>query len=315
MGYRSENEIETRGSPSTPPGAKKVVSTVRTATAITLLLLTGPASPALGQVLRGRLLDLDTDEPIARGVLTLMREDGVRVQVVTTDSDGRYRLVAPEPGSYLLEARRLGYRPWLDGPIELAAGDEWETEYHLQALPIQLDPVEVTAEAEQREAFLHHVGFYERQKADFGHFVTRDDIEHRAPTRMTDLLNGIPGVRLVPSASGLSRASIAFRGSRLSQGGLCHPRVFVDDIIVIRGDARARGTDVQGFPESATEMNRDPAERPEIALDDVVQPEDVEAIEVYRRGVEVPVRFGGTSTQTQCGVIVIWTRSGRPRPQ
>jgi hypothetical protein len=288
---------------------------MKTAMTLALVLLTGFVPPAVGQVLRGRLLDLDTNEPIPRGVLTLIRDDGERVRVVTTDDDGRYRLTAPGPGSYLIEARRLGYGMWLDGPVELEAGDEWETEYHLQALPIQLAPVEVTAEAELRETFLQHVGFYERQKADFGHFVTREDIEHRAPARMTDLLSAVPGVRLVPSASGLSRASIGFRGSRLSQGGVCHPRVFVDNLVVIRGDARPRGLDVQGFRETATEANRDPAERPEIALDDVVQPDDVEAIEVYRRGVEVPARFGGTSTQTQCGVIVIWTRSGRPRRQ
>jgi hypothetical protein len=278
-------------------------------------MLLAAYSPASGQVLRGRLLDLDTNEPIPRGVLTLIRDDGERVRVVTTDHDGRYRLTAPGAGSYLVEAKRLGYRTWLDGPIELAVGDEWETEYHLKAVPVRLDPLEVTAEAELREAFLQHVGFYERQKADFGHFVTREDIERRAPARMTDLLNAVPGVRLIPSASGLSRASIAFRGSRLSQGGVCHPRVFVDDLVVIRGDARPRGIDVQGFRETATEVAGDATDRPEIALDDVVQPDDVEAIEVYRRGLEVPVRFGGTSTQTQCGVIVIWTRSGRPRRQ
>ncbi len=37
------------------------------------------------------------------------------------------------------------------------------------------------------------------------------------------------------------------------------------------------------------------------------------AIEVYRSATEVPVQFGGTSVETLCGVIVIWTRTGSAR--
>ncbi len=229
---------------------------------------------------------------------------------VVSGENGEYRLEAPRPGRYFVEAHSFGYRRWVDGPIDLRAGDDWETEYHLAAIPFELDPVEVTVPAPAYEPFLQRVGFFERQKADFGHFITRDEIERRAPARMTDLLSSVPGVRLVPSSSGLTRSSLSFRGSRLSMGGACHPRVFVDGLIVILGDARVRGTDIYGFPEQPTEVEADPAERPEIALDDVVIPEDVAAVEVYRRGAEVPARFGGTSTSTQCGVIAIWTRRG-----
>lgn len=275
-----------------------------------ILLSAGLTHPLEGQVVRGRLLDLYSNLPIAGGVLSLLPEQGRGVLSVVTGEDGAYRLEAPGPGQYFIEARCFGYRTWVDGPIDLAVGDDWETEFHLAAIPFELDPVEVTVPATPYEAFLDRVGFFERQKADFGHFITRDEIERRAPARMTDLLSSIPGVRLVPSASGLSRSSLSFRGSALSMGGTCHPRVFVDGLIVILGDARVRGTDVYGFPEQPTEVEADPAGRPEIALDDIVIPGDVEAVEVYRRGSEVPVHFGGTSTSTQCGVIAIWTRRG-----
>ncbi len=277
-----------------------------------VLVVVGMSRAAEGQVVSGRLLDVETNEPIAGGVLTLVPEDGRRVVSVVTGEDGSYRLEAPGPGRYFVEARRLGYRAWIDGPIELGPGDDWESEYHLVALPVQLDPVEVTVPATVYEALLERVGFYERQKTDFGHFITRDEIERRAPRRVTDLLSAVPGVRLIPSSGGLSRSSVGLRGSILSQGGPCHPRVFVDGLLVILGDARVRGTDVYGFPEQETEANAaaDPAERSEIALDDFVEPNDVEAVEVYRRASEVPVQFGGMSTATQCGVIVIWTRRG-----
>jgi hypothetical protein len=285
---------------------------LRTLTAITTLLLAGWSEPAGGQVLRGRLLDLDTDEPIAGGIVTLLSSEGEPVRNVVTGEDGMYELVAPQPGRYFVEARRIGYRSWMDGPVDLEPGDLWDSAFHLQAIPVRLDPVEISAPATREEAYLQRVGFYERQKADFGHFIGREQIEQRAPARLTDLLNSVPGVRLVPGAGGFDRAGISFQGSVLSQGGPCHPRVYIDGLIVIRGDARARGLDVQGLPEMATEAfgGGDPSIRPEIALDDVVMPEDVQAVEVYRRGSEVPARFGGMSTQTQCGAIVIWTRRG-----
>jgi len=276
-----------------------------------LVLLTGLPSQADAQVLRGRLLDVDTDDPVVGGVVTLIDSLGNRVRTVVTGDDGAYLFSAIRPGQYLVEARRVGYRVWVDGPIVLDAGEEWESAFHLQAIPVPLDPVEVTAPATVYEAYLQRVGFYERQMSDFGHFITRDDIEIRAPERMTDLLHYIPGVQALPSGSGLGRAGIGFRGSRLSQGGACHPRVYIDGIVVIRGDARARGLDVQGFPDFAVEVRRtDPSMRGEIALDDFLVPEDVQGVEVYRRASEVPARFGGMSTETQCGVIAIWTRRG-----
>ncbi len=275
-----------------------------------ILLIAGLTHPVEGQVVRGRLLDLTSNEPIAGGTLTLVPVQGSGVVSVVSGEDGAFRLEAPGPGRYFVEARSFGYRPWVDGPIDLRAGDDWEAEYHLPAMPFELEPVEVTVPATAYNAFLDRVGFLERQKADFGHFITRDEIERRAPARLTDLLSDIPGVRVVPSSSGLSRSGLSFRGSVLSMGGACHPRVFVDGLIVILGDARVRGTDIYGFPEQPTDAEADPSNRPEIALDDFVIPEDVEAVEVYRRASQVPVRFGGTSTATQCGVIAIWTRRG-----
>jgi len=278
---------------------------------IAVALFGASLAPAWAQAVRGHLRDVRTNQPIADGIVSLVACGGERVASVVTGADGSYRITAPAAGCFLVEARRIGYQTRTDGPLELGAGGDLDTEFHLLALAVPLAPLEVAGAPPQLDAFLARVGFYERQHSDFGHFITREQIEARAAKRITDLLAGLPGVRLVPGASGLSRAGIELRGSLLSHGGSCHPRVFVDGIMVIRGDARSRGLDVFGLPEQATEAAVPGVERPEIALDDVVQPEDVQAIEVYRSAAEVPVRFGGTSTSTQCGVIVIWTRRGR----
>src|SRR5439155_6060712 len=117
----------------------------------------------------------------------------------------------------------IGYQARRDGPLELGVGDEMDTELHLLPLAVPLAPLEVAGAPPQPDAFLARVGFYERQRSDFGHFITREQIEARAARRVTDLLSGLPGVRLVPGASGLGRTGIALRGSLLSHGGSCHP--------------------------------------------------------------------------------------------
>jgi hypothetical protein len=50
-----------------------------------------------------------------------------------------------------------------------------------------------------------------------------------------------------------------------------------------------------------------------LSLDDIGHPSTIAAVEVYRSASQVPVQFGGTSVETLCGVIVIWTRTGRLR--
>jgi hypothetical protein len=50
-----------------------------------------------------------------------------------------------------------------------------------------------------------------------------------------------------------------------------------------------------------------------LSLDDIGHPSTIAAIEVYRSASQVPAQFGGTSVETLCGVIVVWTHTGRMR--
>jgi hypothetical protein len=273
-----------------------------------------PAAPAQAQEVRGRLLDLETGLPIGGGIVSLIAaQGGATVATVETSPDGAYRLKAPKPGRYHLEVRRIGYQGWMDGPIMLAEGQTQQTEFRLPPIALQLDPLEVTAPVNRMRNVLHRVGFYERQRSSFGHFVTPEDIEARRAQRTSDILATIPGVRL---SQGIGKSRIRLRGSLLSFGGDCHPRVYVDGLIVIRGDSRPRGEDLMGLPEQdrSTEIEQFGGSRDEIALDDVVVPTDIEAIEVYRSAAQVPAEFGGGSRVTQCGVIVIWTHPGSAQP-
>jgi len=284
-----------------------------TRTIVAAGLVLACAQPVWAQRVHGQLLDLETKRPLDGGLVTLRTARGERVGSVAATTQGFFEIIAPSSGFYYLEVNRLGYGLLRDGPFQLEADGDREVLYSLQRQAFQLAPIEVNAEAPKaRSTYLEQVGFYERQKADFGHYITRDEIERRQAHRFTDLLRVIPGVRILPSGNGGSGSSIQLRGSMLSLGGVCHPQVIVDGLVVLRGTARPWRPANSGPEDRATEQALpalDP-DREQVSIDDVVMPDDVEAIEVFRSGVQVPVRFGGTSTSTQCGVIVIWTRRG-----
>jgi hypothetical protein len=268
------------------------------------------APAATAQHLRGRLLDLDTNRPIATGFLTLLTAERRPVAAVVTDADGNWRLDVPGAGTYYIAAERLGYEAWIAGPVELGANEQWNSVFHLRPLPLQLEPIEVQVAAVQR--YLESNGFFARQQSNFGHFVTPEAIARRQAASVSDLLTGIPGVQRVAATGGSAGpAQIVLRGSSLSQGGMCRPRVFVDGLMYSRGDAQP----VKPRETDATERARDVVQRIDqaMSIDDIGHPSTIAAIEVYRSASQVPVQFGGTSIETLCGVIVIWTRTGRMR--
>jgi hypothetical protein len=266
---------------------------------------------ATAQHLSGRLLDLETNRPIAAGFLTLLTPEQSPIKAVLTDADGNWRLDVPRAGVYYIAAERIGYERWVAGPIELGGKDDWNSVFHLRPLPIQLEPIEVQVAAVRR--YLEYNGFFERQRSSFGHFVTPEAIAQRQASRVTDLLTRIPGVQRVALPGGSAGpGQILLRGSSLSQGTYCRPRVFVDGLMYSRGDARP----VRVRDSDATEQAQDDiAQRMDqaLSLDDIGHPSVIAAIEVYRSGSQTPVQFGGSSVETLCGVIVVWTRSGRMR--
>lgn len=274
------------------------------------LVLPAATQSADAQQLRGRLLDLDTEHPVAAGLLTLLAADSSVVTTAVSNAEGEWQLDVPQAGVYYVAAERLGYESWAAGPVELGAEDIVSSVFHLRPLPVALDPIEVRAAAVRRH--LEYNGFFDRQRGNFGHFVTPEAIERRQAARLTDLLRTIPGVQLVASAGGsVGPTQIQLRGSNLSQSGLCRPRVFVDGLIYNLGDSRPvrrRGDDAT--EESVEEEMRRTSD---LSLDDIGHPSTIAAIEVYRSASQVPVQFGGSSVETLCGVIAVWTRTGRMR--
>ncbi|MEE8477621.1 MAG: Plug domain-containing protein, partial [Gemmatimonadales bacterium] len=129
-----------------------------------------------------------------------------------------------------------------------------------------------------------------RKKFNRGYFMDREEIEKRlgSVADAAQLLSVVPGVNIVAGVGGsvirISRAAGAF-GACNAKG----PRIWVDGFLI----------DTQDLP----------GERQFYSLSQVVQPEDIYAIEVYRSPSQVPVQYGGP--QSGCGLVLIWTARGR----
>ncbi len=274
---------------------------------LVLILLAAGMQSASAQRVRGRLLDLETNRPIRGGVLTLHAADSSIVGSASSDADGRWRLDAPRPGAYFIAVRRLGYRPWMSGAMQIDAGAELDPVFHLRPQPVLLDPIASHAAAIRQD--LADNGFFERQRGNFGHFLTPEEIDRRQAARITDLLTAIPGVQVVVGSGNVGPAQIVLRGSGVRDGALCRPRVFVDGLMYARGDARPVRVRESNATERTTELEQRMDQA--LVLDDIGHPSTIAGIEIYRSATQVPVQFGGTSVETLCGVIVVWTRTGR----
>lgn len=243
---------------------------MRTATILIAgLAALATATPAPAQTVTGRLLDAVTREPIESGTLSLLSDDST-VAFVVTDAGGAFTLSVPEGGSYQLRAERIGYRTAVTPPLDLLAGDTLSIEYRLSVDAVALNPITVIAFSRHPAGPLG--GFYDRQRRNLaGHFVTRAQIDERNPVFTTDLLQGIAGVNVVHTARA-GGAVVLLRGN-------CRPQVYLD-----------------GVPIGLAGMS----------IDDLVQPMDLEGIEVYRGPGEVPVEFA----RGACGAVLLWTRRG-----
>ncbi|MDE2662358.1 MAG: carboxypeptidase regulatory-like domain-containing protein [Gemmatimonadota bacterium] len=135
--------------------------------------------------------------------------------------------------------------------------------------------------AERRHPRLTEVGFYERRRESAtrgrGHFFTPERIRALAPTRLTDVLTEVDGLReLCPRQT---CRPVSRRARRCS-----HMSVYLNGALVM--DGRAWDFERGG-------------------VDDLAAPHEVAAIEVYLRSVSLPGEF--TAPADRCGAIIIWS--------
>jgi hypothetical protein len=108
---------------------------------ILAVLLALSARAVVAQEVRGRITAAESREPLT-GVFVMLRDStGARWAGALTDSSGVYRLRTPQPGTYTVEAERLGYDSRKSAPFVLHPAAIMFEDLVLEIKPIVLPAV------------------------------------------------------------------------------------------------------------------------------------------------------------------------------
>jgi hypothetical protein len=211
-----------------------------------------------------------------------------------TNSRGEFSVSGMEPGIIEFTARRIGYNP-VTTAIQIDPGVTAHLAIKLTPLAIQLGTIVV--EGKRLDKTLWQTGFYQRQQTGAGHYFD-DDYFKRHQISLGTVVTEVPKVFLERKNNGTNVAL-----GTTPNGTGCLLSVFVDGHLISWAD--------QG-------------------LDNVVNRDDVLAMEVYAHASEMPARIAGRGgmngvgsigtvnlrgltmaegpTTGDCGAILIWTK-------
>lgn len=184
----------------------------------------------------------------------------------TTTGEGQFRFADVPPGSRTLTVAYLGTE---SRRVRIDLRPRQTIDVSL-VVGVRLMPVtELVVTVDRAAPVGKLTGFDRRRENGAGYFITREDIERVRPMRTTALLRRVPGLDVGQrTRSGVTPVTMGRRKG-------CVPQFYVDG-------ARAPYFDV-----------------------DVLDPGEIDGIEIYRGNSEVPIRF---KHRDRCGVIVLWTR-------
>jgi hypothetical protein len=268
--------------------------------AIALLAALPPAAQA--QLRKLRVVSTDS-QPVAYAYVTL---DGGSGQI--TDEKGEVSLGAGALKTFTVNVRRIGYQQWF-GKLELPDTAAVLT-VTLARIAQTLGAVRVSGNSGAPSS-LPLRGFYDRwlmrQKGLLSAvFIGPEEIEFRNPDKITNMLSGLNGVTLKRSCEG---APVAF-----GYNGRCQMAILVDGVRQCPGvgcnvDPTSMGLPGPPHDHSCTSLKLIDAQTA-VLIDQVLNANDVAAIEVYNRGGNMPVSL--QASDQACGVIAFWTGSRKP---
>ena len=223
-------------------------------------------------IIRGVVVDT-SGQPVVMAQVSADRERSTR-----TDSTGAFALRLRGEAPNAIDVRRIGYVP-----VRASLGVALDSALRVVLVPVgaAMDPVASNADRTVRA--LEVRGFYDRLRekergANTGHFLTPEDVEQRRTSKVSILVDGIPGVRIVPYKP-CDRCT-AFLA--LFSTARCPMTVYLD------------GTRLNPLNQITP-----------VDIDNVITARDISAVEVYTRS-NVPDRY--RSLSGSCGVVLLWTR-------
>jgi hypothetical protein len=250
-----------------------------------LLVLGAPHAGRAQGLLRGTVTDATTGQPIPDVAVQLV--DGVRrVGNTRTDSMGVFLFRTETSGDMVLSATRIGYRTARMG-VSVEAQLRDAVDVKLQPDAVALDPINVGAESGVLEDRLK--AYIRRRELGAGYFIPEQRLKNARGVPLSDMMRSVPGVavttRKTPfgplvytNANGMQYQLSPLQGGNRQQAGPCPMQLYVD--------GRHFSTQDLGI--------------------DIIKPEDLVAVEIFRSVAEMPAEFGGI--HVRCGVVSVWTR-------
>ena len=226
----------------------------------------------------------------------------------STNARGEFRIAGITPGTHTVQVRKIGYA-FSEQRIDFGA--EAVDRKLVMSRITTLDSVRVSASPYSPNDEAMRL-FEENRKIGLGKFFTREDLEKARDRRLVDILAQIPGAKTRSVQGGLGYI-LSSRGVKsitecspplqdhpqaddqakrqMRAGALppppctnsCFPHVFLD------------GVDIS--PSEVPNINR-------------FAPDQLEAIEVYAGGAQVPPEYNRLN-KSFCGVIILHTRRGK----
>jgi CarboxypepD_reg-like domain len=276
-------------------------SSIRALLLATALLIIAGSSSAQARFgrLHGEIRDQTTGKPVPAVEVALR---GTNLRALSNDR-GLFLITDIPPGTYVLTTDRIGYQS-NTGSITYQGGEILEVGIRVTTRPIELDSIHVST----RSGKLAEVGYYDRRDNSglSGRFVSAEDIEHRNAAGMTDMLVGMPSVKVIHQGPG--RATIRFnrnvpegssagrpsRSAFAGGNGGCEPDLFVDGRLYRQASPpiTTSGTGTH-FGTAANKVDDF----------DAIPVNEIAGIEVYV-GAAVPAFVPATA----CGVVLVWLK-------
>lgn len=195
-----------------------------------------------------------------------------------SDATGEAFMTSIPPGNRLIELRRPGFA-MVRFAADFAPADTVRRDVSLTVQAVEIEGI--TATSWGRSMLLRRNGFYDRQRAGMGAFMTAERVEHLHPLRSMDLFRYMRGFTVQVTRDG--PVVIGTRGAAL--GNYCIPMVYLDGMVVSTGGGI----------------------RDQEAALDMVRPDDILAVEAYQGAASIPAEYNPTGSA--CGVILFWTRT------
>ena len=168
--------------------------------------------------------------------------------------------------------------------MELGGSGDTRVVLRLVPDPVPIDSI--TVMAQHRVPWLAREGFYRREAEGWGRFLDEKQIEAKAPTRFTDLLYGMRGVQVVCGRMGPTLCDVQMAGSTMFLlKPICPPTVVLDNYVLRVGGPSGSGS---------------------LRLDELLDPINLAAVEVYPRAAGIPVQYAGY--MSPCGAIIAWSK-------